>query len=274
MRILMTTSSIQQIDALLKFSAQLINRSNETVTLLVTRALKRSEVLPSVTEVEAFVHQIAGCEAVQVLVRAGSAARNIAAAAQETQAELIILDANYPSGSGWRRSYCDIASDVLSKSNLPVLIVPGQGRRIHRILLCDSGAGNAPLLNRLTTQLAKVIAGEEEITVLHVMSQISAGPGVRGKQLRADAETLIAEHTPEGELLASDLQALQHPGLHPHPKVRHGMVVEEILDEARAGDYDLVIIGARRGERWQRLLLEDLARKIMGQIDRPLLVVP
>ncbi|MBN1668632.1 MAG: universal stress protein, partial [Anaerolineales bacterium] len=188
--------------------------------------------------------------------------------------ELIILDANYPSGRGWRRAYCEIASDILAKSNRPVLIVPGNGRPIQRILLCDSGAGNAPLLNRLTTQVAKVIAGEEEITVLHVMSQISAGPGIRGTQLRADAETLMAEHAPEGELLAEDLRALQHPGLHPHPKVRHGMVVDEILAEASSGDYDLVIIGARRGERWQRLLLADLARKIIAQIDRPLLVVP
>jgi nucleotide-binding universal stress UspA family protein len=129
------------------------------------------------------------------------------------------------------------------------------------------------LLARLTTHLAELLDGEEEITVLHVMSQMSAGPGVRGAQLRARAEELIEARTPEGELLVRDLQALERPGVHPHAEVRHGLVVDEILAEAQSGDYDLVVIGAHRGEGWQRLLLDDLAQRIVAQLDRPVLVV-
>jgi nucleotide-binding universal stress UspA family protein len=118
-----------------------------------------------------------------------------------------------------------------------------------------------------------MLDGEEEITVLHVMSQIIAAPGVPDHQLYADVQELIAEDAPEGRLLAQDLRQLDRQGIHPIAKVRHGLVVDEILAEARAGDYDLVVIGAHRGEGWQRFLLDDLAHKILAQMDRPVLIV-
>jgi nucleotide-binding universal stress UspA family protein len=169
-----------------------------------------------------------------------------------------------------------------------VIVAKGKVGPIQRILLCDSGAQgplagfqNAgetervvpSLLARFTAQLADMLVGEEEITVLHVMSQISAGPGVRGTQLRADVQSLIEEHAPEGELLRQDVQILEQPGVRVRPQVRHGLVVDEILAEAAAGDYDLVVIGAHRGAGWQRILLDDLAHKILMQLDRPVLVI-
>ncbi len=102
---------------------------------------------------------------------------------------------------------------------------------------------------------------------------MSAGPGVQGKQLRAAAEELIFEHAPEGNLLKQDLQTLARLSVNPKPKVRHGFVVDEILAEAGDEDYDLVVIGAHRGEGWRRILLDDLAHQILTRMDRPVLVV-
>jgi nucleotide-binding universal stress UspA family protein len=50
-------------------------------------------------------------------------------------------------------------------------------------------------------------------------------------------------------------------------------VVDEILDEARSGNYDLVAIGAHQREGWTSFLLDNLARQITTQIDRPVLLV-
>jgi nucleotide-binding universal stress UspA family protein len=121
--------------------------------------------------------------------------------------------------------------------------------------------------------LAGLLEGEEEITVLHVMSQITAGPRVRGDQLQADAEGLIRERAPEGELFVQDLQILQQPGVRAQAKVRHGLVLDEILSEARSGDYDLVVIGAHAAGGWQALLLDNLAHQIIVNVERPVLVV-
>jgi len=57
------------------------------------------------------------------------------------------------------------------------------------------------------------------------------------------------------------------------PKVRHGFVVDEILDEGRTGNYDLVVIGAHQQEHWAGFLLDDLAEQIITKIDRPVLLV-
>jgi nucleotide-binding universal stress UspA family protein len=84
---------------------------------------------------------------------------------------------------------------------------------------------------------------------------------------------LIAEYAPEGELLERDIQMLEQPGLHLIPKVRHGLVVDEILAEVSSGGYDLVVIGARLTQGPQRFLLENIAHQIIMKIRRPILVV-
>jgi nucleotide-binding universal stress UspA family protein len=91
--------------------------------------------------------------------------------------------------------------------------------------------------------------------------------------LRADAEELMKDRAPEGRLLERDLKVLSQPRLKARAKVRHGFVVDEILKEARLGDYDLIIIGAHQREGWESLLLENIARKIVIMADRPVLVV-
>ena len=139
--------------------------------------------------------------------------------------------------------------------------------------MCDSGNNGSKLLGRFTAQLADILPGEEDVTILHVMSQISAGPAVQGRQLHASAEKLIEEHSPEGEFLQQETQILERSKVHLVPKVRHGLVVDEILGEAQGENYDLVVIGAFISEGWGRFLLDDLAHKILVRMDRPVLVV-
>ncbi len=81
------------------------------------------------------------------------------------------------------------------------------------------------------------------------------------------------KHTPEGELLGRDIRVLDQPGIHPTSKVRHDLVVDEILLEARNGDYDIIVIGAYKRQRWQHILLENLTRKVLIRSDRSVLVV-
>jgi nucleotide-binding universal stress UspA family protein len=206
-------------------------------------------------------------------IRIGHAAEEILREAKEGSYDLLIVGESREYGPITRLREGSMASRMAEHAPCPVLVAKGRTGPICHILLCDSGAPSRPILNRFTAQLAELLEGEEEITVLHVMSQISAGPGVRGKELRASAEELIEKHTLEGELLEQDLRILEKPHIHPHPKVRHGLVVDEILEEARSGDYDLVVIGAHPGEGWQRILLDDLAREIILHLDRPVLVV-
>lgn len=210
---------------------------------------------------------------VQGKVRVGQPGEEIALEGEEGPYDLIVMGQR-PSHSLLVRVLGPVTQQVLQRTSRPVLIAKAEARKLDHILLCDSGVQSPPLLQLVRTRLPGLLAEATEVTVLHVMSQISARPGVRGKDLRASAEELIAEQTPEGELLERDVEILQQMALAPKPKVRHGLVVDEILAEAKSGNYDLVVIGGHRpSEGVPRFLLDDLARPIAEHVRRAILVV-
>lgn len=273
MHILMATGGSPHSELVLRVGAQIAGRVGRTPTILTV--VRREVDYPRAEAILVRACQLLKPEVpnVRTSIRIGHPAEEIIREAEEGNYNLVIVGEKQRHDVVTRFLLGSTAERVVEYAPCPVIIAKGQARPIQRILLCDSGADGPSLLDRFTQQLPKLIGNEEEVTVLHVMSQISAGPGVRGAQLRAAAEELIHNHTPEGELLERDIQFLEQLSVHPRPKVRHGLVVEEILEEAQGGDYDLVVIGAHRGEGWRRILLDDLARQIIVQMDRPVLVV-
>jgi nucleotide-binding universal stress UspA family protein len=287
MRILIATNGSSDNKELLCFSLHITRHVGEPLTLLTVIEPKIDLLsCPADALVDGVRDQFpAPPFEVQAKVREGRIVEEILHEAREGAYDLVIV-ADSQRRSPVRRWLPDsTAVSVAERAPCSVAIVKGKTGPIRRILLCDSGANGpatAPPLEtakspsvseRFAERLGDLFDGQEEVTVLHVMSQISAGPGVRGKQLRASAGELISEHTLEGDLLAHDVQILERSGIHSRAEVRHGLVVDEILAEAQSGDYDLVVIGAPAEEGWRRFLLDDLARKIVEQMDRPVLVV-
>ena len=217
-------------------------------------------------------HDLLGLPDLAIHKRSGEPVREILAELKLLHYDVLVIGEGQIAHGYIQRQPERLSHKLAERSPCAVLVVRDPLRPFKRILMCDSGAENS-VLRRFTLQVAELLEGEEEITVLHVMSQISAGPGVPGHQLRANVQELIDEDAPEGRLLAQDLRLLSRHGIHPTAKVRHGLVVDEIIDEARAGDYDLVVIGAHHEQGWQRFLLDDLAHKILAHMDRPVLVV-
>ncbi|MDJ0754991.1 MAG: universal stress protein [Ardenticatenaceae bacterium] len=205
--------------------------------------------------------------------RIGQAAEEIAAEANKGQYDLLLLGER-SSHKLITRLLGPTAQRVLFLTNCPVLIAKAAARLPDHLLICDSGYQMPNVLDRLTRYLPEFLTGVSEVTVLHVMSQISAGPGIPGQQLRASAEELIAAQTPEGEWLTQDLERLQQAKIEARPKIRHGLVVDEILAELEGGRYDLIVIGKHQSEGWQRFLLADVAREIVVKADRSVLLCP
>jgi nucleotide-binding universal stress UspA family protein len=123
------------------------------------------------------------------------------------------------------------------------------------------------------------------VTVLHVMSQVAATPlapragglkvvplvpdppkkaAYQLDDLQADAEQLIAEGTREGAHLKEALALLAEMDVPARALVRHGLVIDEISEEACEGDYDLVVIGTHPTRGWMRHLLSDLEHQLLG----------
>lgn len=166
-----------------------------------------------------------------------------------------------------------VTQKVVAHTSLPVLIAKREARTLRRILICDSGAQSPSLLKLFRMHLPALLSAASDVTVLHVMSQISAAPGIPGKDLQLTAEELMEAGTHEGDILEQDLAYLDEMNLDLHAKVRHGLVVDEIATEARSDDYDLVVIGAHRDEGLPRFLLDDLAHELVLDVERAILVV-
>lgn len=273
MRILIVASSSSHTDEALHFGAQLAGRTSGPLTLLWVGRTRPTQArlgneLACLRELlepgSAHVHSKA---------RFGRLAGQVLREAGEGDYDLIIIGERLFPSRVLRRLFSSAVWTVAGQAPCPVLVVKGQARPLRRLLLCDSGVFSPPLLDRFTARLGPLLGTEHEMTILHVMSQMSAGPGVRGKQLRANAEELMVEHSPEGMLLAHDLELLEGLGLDVQPMVRHGLVVDEILKEAGSGDYDLVVIGAHPDDGWRRILLDDLAHRLLMRLKIPVLVV-
>jgi nucleotide-binding universal stress UspA family protein len=275
MHILMTTGGSTHSELALQFGAHLLGTIQTSLWPTILTVIKAESDRERAREILGHACRIVDphCSQVNTKIRLGHPAEEIIREAEEGQYKLAIVGEKQHHGLLTRFLLGSTAQRVVEHAPCPVIIAKGHIGPVKRVLLCDSGVQDPSLLSRLDDQLPVLLQSKPDVTVLHVMSQISAGPGVRGAQLRAEAEQLIAQHAPEGELLQRDVDILTRLGSHPRPKIRHGLVVDEILAEAAQGDYGLVVIGVNRGEGWRRILLDDLAHQIIVQADRPVLVV-
>jgi nucleotide-binding universal stress UspA family protein len=277
-------------EAVLCLGAQITRCGREPLTILTVVRHDADQPAAAAETILARAYGVIGHQGPDLCarVRIGHPATEIIREAQRGGYDLVIVGEGANRNPVTRFVQGSTAIRVVEHAPCPVIVAKGKIGPLRRILLCDSGSedpavglaaslgtegAGSSVLYRFTRDLADLCDGAGKIVVLHVMSQMSAGPGVRGKQLRSDTDALIEEQAPEGQLLGRDVETLSRLGLGARARVRHGLVVEEILEEAQAGDYDLVVIGAHQGQGWQRVLLDDLSHRIVVELDRPVLVV-
>jgi nucleotide-binding universal stress UspA family protein len=291
MPILVATNGSSHTEASLRLGAQIAERCREPLTILTVIRHQADRPPVPVDAILARAREIVQPQFpnVHLKVRIGHPATEIVREAEEGNYDLVIVGQKPNRNLAARFLLGSTAIRAVEHAPCPVIVAKGKIDPIQRILLCDSGSEDPAVglpsaslgvrnvgpsvLSRFAELPVDLLDGTGEIVVLHVMSQMSAGPGVKGEQLRSNTEVLIEERAPEGELLQRDLEAMENLGVRARAKVRHGLVVEEILDEVHSEDYDLVVIGAYRGQGWQRILLDDLAHRIVVELDRPVLVL-
>jgi len=274
LRILIAIDGSPQAQAALKLGARLSAAGQAAVrpTLLTVAATRSGRAKGEAILAEALAAWPAELPTPQGSVGVGRIAETVALTAASGKQDLVIIG----DGGANRLMSLFLGStvlDVVERAPCSVIVARGECRPWRRILLCDSGAHSPSLSHHFLRQLKPVLAANTAVTVLHVMSQIAAGPHIDNHQLYADAETLIRDHAVEGEWLLQDLRMLERLPLQTQAKVRHGFVVDEILAEACGGDYDLVVIGAHTQDGWLDLLLDDLAGQIIAQCDRSVMLV-
>jgi nucleotide-binding universal stress UspA family protein len=167
-------------------------------------------------------------------------------------------------------------SKLARKLHTHFLVARNIPNQVKKVLVCTGAEAPAVDTMRVSGQM---LAGlPAEITVLHVMSQISLKPGSIPEELIATAETAIAKNTREGQHLQRAMQQLSQAGITGSiiPRLRHGLVVDEVLAEVRQGKYDIMVVGAhyQPGQnRWLGILLDDVTDQLINQAPCSVLIV-
>ena len=272
MSVLIAVCDKSNAETVLRFASPIICRIGGPVVVLTVIGHGIDSALPEATAILTESGQQLQIPEIRTKTRTGNPYAEVLREAEAGNYDLVIVG-EWPSRS--LRHGLLVSSTVSVAEHIPSLtiLVKQEARPIHKVLFCDSRYGSSSILDRFTSVLDDLMAEDSDVTIFHVMSQISAAPGIRGQQLRASADQLIQESSPEGKILKRDILKLERSSIRLHTKVAHGLVVDEIIAESRRGDYDLIVIGDHVSEGIQRLLLDDLAHQILRQLDQPVLIV-
>jgi len=211
----------------------------------------------------------------QVRLRQGHAAEQILAEAESNPYDLVIVGAQgrrgltrFRLGSTATRLARHLRTSLLACRQVP--------DALERILVCTSG--EAPALETLRSSAALAARSGALITLMHVMSQVALTWESPSEDLADTAESAMSRQTREGIYLRQGLHTLSQAGLRKPPvaRLRHGLVVDEVIAEIRQGNHDLLMIGAHRPPEASAAFapyLDDIADRLLTHAPCSVLIV-
>lgn len=275
MQILMGTDGTKVAENALRFGAVLARAAQAQITLLgVARSPEAENKLrASLAQAEGWLGQPA-----HEKIRRGHAAEQIIAEANEGHFDLVVVGSRGRRGIA-RLLFGSVASRLARYAPVPALIVKGHRVTVKRVLACTSGDARGERPIRWGAQIARWL--NAELSIVHVMSQMALAGEARLNELSTSAEEAIAADTREGRHFKRLLQIAQEQGVTKpiQLRLRHGLVLDEVVAEATTGNYDLVVIGAHEVPLGNGLpgfaayLFDDVADQIISALNLPVLVV-
>ncbi len=217
-------------------------------------------------------------EEIESIVRAADVGETILDEVQRQPYDLVVLGIHLHRSLNRLRPK-SLAKHLAGHLSVPLLVVFPAWHRLERILVWTAGEEPDEFALRLAGQMAAEVGAK--VTVLHVMSQVPLRADADVRDLERDADSLMKYRTREGEFLQQALEILSEAGVSPsmyEVKVRHGLTVEEIIEESEEGEFDLVVVGALQvpsRESWhelRELVQEDLAERVLMEAHRPVLI--
>ena len=151
------------------------------------------------------------------------------------------------------------------------MVAIGTQERLSRILLCSGGKHFIDDAVRLTGTLAAALRAQ--VTLFHVMAE---PPAIYAhlRQLEEDVTALLASGSELGRNLVAEKKALEKLAVVVNVRVRHGFIIDQLLDEMREGNYDLIVSGSSRARGPLRhYVMGDVTQRILASTQCSVLVV-
>jgi nucleotide-binding universal stress UspA family protein len=205
----------------------------------------------------------------QTVVQSGEPTAQILGETSAKKYDLIVIGSRRRNVSGgfWQsqRTY-----EIIKAVEPPILIAMGPCEGISRILLCSGGKHFIDDALRLTGTLAAAL--HAEVTLLHVMAE---PPAMYAHliELEEDVDALLSSGSELGRNLVAEKKALEKLRVAVRVRVRHGFVVDQLLDEMREGNYDLIVSGSSRARGpLQHYIMGDVTQSILKSAECSVLV--
>src|SRR6267142_3383361 len=204
-----------------------------------------------------------------IVVRAGEPVRQILDQTSSISYNLVLVGARWTGASGhyWRS---EKTYEVIKAIQPPVLVAIGECKQLKRFLVCTGGKEFIEQAIQLTGKLAAALGAS--VTLLNVMAE---PPAIYADlvQLEEDVSRLLESKSELGTNLQRQKRELERLGVSAEVRLRHGIVIDQVFEEARDGDYDLIVTGTSQARGLLRhYIMGDLTRDILNRSNVPVLV--
>jgi len=201
--------------------------------------------------------------------QSGEPVRQIVDHTSKSSYDLVVIGARWigPTGHYWRsvKTY-----EVVKAIQPPVLVAIGECEKLKRFLVCTGGKEFIEPAVRFTGEIAAALGAS--VTLLHVMAEPPA-IYVNLVQLEENVNQLLESKSELGTNLRREKKELERLAVPAEVRLRHGIVIDQVFEEVRAGDYDLIVTGTSQARGLLgHYIMGDLTRSILNRADCPVLV--
>jgi nucleotide-binding universal stress UspA family protein len=205
----------------------------------------------------------------EIVLRAGEPIRQILKQTSKTIYDLVVIGAQQKGTTGpyWRS---EKTYEVIKSIRPPVLVAIGERTTLKKFLVCTGGKKTIEKAVQLTGKLAAAVGAS--VTLLHVMAE---PPAIYADLVRMeeDIDRLLQSKSELGTNLRRQKRELERLGVSAAVRLRHGIVIDQVFEEASEGDYDLIVTGTSPARGLLRhYIMGDLTRSILNHANCPVLV--
>ena len=207
---------------------------------------------------------------IETRIRVGEPVRQILAEVRDGDYDMMIMGARQ--GGGLRQQLLgSVAQKIVRRVPTSILVARRVGQSLERILICTGGKDVAEPVIEMGARLAQATAAQA--ILLHVTS---AAPGMYTglREIEETLPKLLQSNTSIARHLHRGSDVLEQRQVATEMRLRQGVAADQILSEAREGNYDLLIIGTSGAAgRLQEWLLGNVTKQIVENAPRSVLVV-
>ncbi len=204
-----------------------------------------------------------------IVVQSGEPVRQIVDQTSKNSYDLVVIGARWTGATGhyWRsqKTY-----EVIKSIQPPVLVAIGECKHLKRFLVCTGGKEFIEQAVEFTGKLAAAV--DASVTLLHVMAE---PPAMYADLvlLEENVDQLLESKSELGTNLRRQKRELERLGISTKVRLRHGIVIDQVFEEVRAGDYDLIVTGTSQARGLLgHYIMGDLTRSILNRSNCPVLV--